>query len=432
MSGATRLPANCCDERCSNLLFTVALICLAIGNGCQKAPPLPPHQPDTLPVTGVLSPAPEANPPSAPPARTHADWLQLIRETPLAEMGQPDVVQSLTEIIADPAAGWEVRRQLALTLGRIGTPAASSVPTFRTLLRNEETDPDATRLWSLKALGLMGLPAAAATDDVAEIVLDSGASFLIRATAMETLARIGAERETALKTLNQVLQADMVPGVPPALANELRMTAAEAISLLGSGGTGALPELLRASRADWALLRRSAITAIGKMGPAAAVAVPALSDILLFDDAGEVNEAAADALGQLGPEGVAQLAGFLKGNEVPVQRLAVRGLKLAAKDPAAESALSVALADQDHTVRAAAAAALLVRAAPDPRAAQVLVNLLSSPHREARRLAYAALRNAPLSILQPYRTELERLRDDPHSGEQTVTAARVLLLRLED
>src|SRR5690606_2335964 len=102
----------------------------------------------------------------------------------------------------------EDRRMAGLTLGRIGEPAQPAVPVFRELLHESGPDAQETCLWSLKALARMGQPAETAAEDVARIAGDDRQPYLIRATAMEALARIGGRQPVAPATLIQILQVD--------------------------------------------------------------------------------------------------------------------------------------------------------------------------------------------------------------------------------
>ena len=347
------------------------------------------------------------------------EWQSLIKDSTSLELSAPRTITGLTSIVADVDAPWFARRQAALTLGRVGRPAASAVPVVHRILAG--TDDVETQLWTLKSLTYFQTVAAEATEDVALIVLDDSAPHLVRVAAMETLAQTGPDQPLTLRTLIQMLQ---VQGDSSQSRNELRMAAAEALWLLGPSAAPALSDLIRAAQDRWPLVRLAAVQTIGQIGPQAELAVPTLVDIVLFDDAGEVQEAAADALASLDERGRLALVQLLSDPEIEIRRLAIRGLAIL-KTAEAASALETALQDDAPVIRVLAAAELLTRQ-PADAFVEVLLDGLCSTDREVRIESYRALLQ-DISLLEPFRSRLQQIRDEATSHAQSRTAARHLL-----
>lgn len=359
-------------------------------------------------------------------------WLERVKSSTLKDLSHPETVQQMMDLVADASLPWEARRQLALTLGRIGPPAARAVPLFRTLLKNDEVDRALTQQWALKALGLLGPTAVDATSDVASFALDASQSFLIRATAIETLANVGNGQDIVVRTLTQVLREEPRSGATSTQQMELQLVALESLGVLGPNATPALPELLGMLENDWPLARRSAARAIGKMGARGDIALPALSDMAALDEAGEVREAAAEALGRIGPRGVQRLGQFLKSSELPLQLLAVHGLRFSPAAGESQALLQAAVRSPTDVVASRAGAALLAGEKESTLAVERLVQLLSSSDREARRVAYEVLRDGNLERLTPFRQQLQDLAASNVAAAQTVQAASSLLRRLDE
>ncbi|WP_437224503.1 HEAT repeat domain-containing protein [Planctomicrobium sp. SH661] len=360
--------------------------------------------------------------------RTLPEWREFIKSEPLTSLGTPEVVAGLTTIIEDPAAPWADRRSFALTLGRLGAPAAPAVPALQRLLHNTEPDPDVTRLWVLKSLGLMGTVGRNSAEEVLAIVRNRNESFLIRSTAMETLVRIAPDNSATLSILIEILAADGEEN-PPEQVDELRRVAAETVALLGPEGAPALPELIRALQSDWPILQRSAASALGALGPRGELAVDPLLDVVLFAESSDAREAAVDALGAIGLPAVRALELLSKDDEQLVRELAVRGLRRSTAVAQAVEALRSVLKDDIPLIRIEAAAAILQHQ-PDHVAVRMLLDGLDEEDRETRMHAFRALREH-LDQLVPYRPELEAMESNPRSNAQSRQAARKLLGLIE-
>ncbi len=132
----------------------------------------------------------------------------------------------------------------------------------------------------------------------------------------------------------------------------------EAVRALGGRGVEALGWLVPLLEDAESAVRREAATVLGKFGPTARSAVPALAALLKEDEA-RVRTAATVALGQIGTSAgaaVPALIGVLKGPHLILSRLAAQAL--ARIGMAAVPALIEALATADAYGRREAAWAL--------------------------------------------------------------------------
>lgn len=381
-------------------------------------------------ATFGASQPPDSKPLQRYGGRTLDEWQELIQSTDHQTLGSPEIVDGLLDIVQDGQVPWVNRRQAALTLGRIGRPAEKAVPVFREMLHSGEVAAQETTLWALKGLALLGIVAEAATPDVAGIVLEEGQPHLVRVNALETLGRIGRNHPRTLSTFIQVLRSAPELGGDPQVHKERRMAAAEGLWYLQSSAAAALPELLLAAQDSWPLLRLGAVTTIGEIGPAAEIAVPTLADLLLFDDAGEVREAAADALGRIGAASLGSFRQLIVDPDEDVRRLAIRGLSAVRPSPERQAILASALPDDSSLVRVEAAALLALDKIPNPDAVNVLLLGLTDGKRGTRIAAYRALQQH-VAALRPHRERLAIMAADAEANPQSRTAA-VHLLKLID
>lgn len=350
-------------------------------------------------------------------------WREFVKSHSLADLCTDATIQGLMSIVADERAPATDRKQFALTLGRLQPPAVQAIPLFRRLLQSAVVDHDEMPLWSLKALGLMGPAAVSASPEVLQIVNDAEQSFLLRSTAMETLARIAPGKQETVASLIRVLECDR-ESVDLQQSNELRRAAAEAISLLGPDASPALPELLRALHSDWGILQRSAATALGALGPRGELAVGPLVDVVLFDESSDVREAAVDALGAIGRPALPALASLLEDNEQLVQLLGIRGLKQTSDSAVAVRLLKSHRDNGDLRIRMEIADAIL-KHQPDLDSIRVLIEGLQQNDRQIQRFAYRALQKYP-DQLRPFEEELKSIGADPRISPQLRQAARRL------
>ncbi len=269
----------------------------------------------------------------------------------MVEIGIPprEAIQPLIEALED--SNRIVRANAAFALGKIGPPAKQAIPTLTKLL----TDPDAdVRAAASKAVGAIDPKATVAIEP---LVRGLSGDWLERKNAIESLSKMGKAAVPAVtealrdRDVKVRLSAAFVLGeigseakdAVPALIIRLKdhaelpggipvnQVVAEALGKIGPpardavrplldaverGGvnmtdvvqkalTGigppALPAIIEGLNHNYSLARSSAAYAIGKLGPAAADAVPALIHTLENDEDWYVRGSAAYALGQIGP-----------------------------------------------------------------------------------------------------------------------------------
>ena len=228
----------------------------------------------------------------------------------------------------------EVRLYVAEALGNIGPDAQAAVPDLLQAAKDSNLN---LRQNAIRSLGKMGgdvkdrvLPMlteclndgnhevrVAAADALGSLPITVSdvptvLPFLkhkdaeARAQATVALGRLGSEAKVALKPLIETLKDPNVI---------VRRAAAECIGQIGADAKEAIPELEKAAKDSGKEVRRAAITALGGMGADAKVAVAAIAKGL--DDI-ELRRTAISALVKIGPpaakEGAVPLAQVLKSN----------------------------------------------------------------------------------------------------------------------
>ncbi|MEY3457711.1 MAG: hypothetical protein RL215_868, partial [Planctomycetota bacterium] len=203
-------------------------------------------------------------------------------------------VPALRELLHDRVE--LVVRAAAEALGEIGGEAAVTLPLLAELLERES---GALRLTALRAIGCFG---AQATAHLPEVMRFAGSSSVLeRSVAAEALGRIGGGHAEAIAALLPLLhdphlytarQAAFamaaqgraaVPVLLPLLRDERRRTAAlDVLAEMGPEAESALPDLLRGIRGGFtsSIPRRQALLVVGAMGSRGAAAAPEMLDLL--------------------------------------------------------------------------------------------------------------------------------------------------------
>lgn len=304
----------------------------------------------TLPAVALWASPP--TPETLYDGRTLAEWRRRIQRLDYQSADIADEVSGLLAIAQDTRVPWFSRRQAALTLGRIGVPAKAAVPAIVALLHEQHPDPEqSTQLWAIKALALYGPVAAEAAPALVELLEDDAQPPLPRLASIEALGRIGTSRTEVLPALTRALDHGLTPDVDPDVL-ERAVAAAEMLELFGGFAASATPSLIRATSSESVLLRRAAANTLGLIGPAADPAIPALADLLLFDDFAEVRDLAARALGRIGADAEPALVQLLQDSDSEVRlRAAAACRELRGASPATIAALKITAEDVDALLR---------------------------------------------------------------------------------
>lgn len=317
--------------------------------------------------------------------RTLRQWRVVLKNLDHTDPSAIQEIPGLIEIMQDETLPWFTRRQVALTLGRIGEPAARAVPLLIDHLAS--SDPDTVN-WAAKAIALYGPVGAAAAPSLRGLLEDETRSHSERLIAMEALARIGPIEPDVLSALISQLQIAPITHED----QELRIAACDALVLLGDGAAPALPYLMRLLTDDSDRLRMSAATTIGRIGPGASPAIDALVDVVLFDDAPEVSDAAAVALGSIGSSAVPALLVLVDDQEAEVRMRAAAALAAIPSSNAAVDRLhEVATHDESEVVRITAVESLFRLDADASLTIPGALALLESEDRQVRIRAYRLL-----------------------------------------
>jgi HEAT repeat protein len=222
----------------------------------------------------------------------------------LSDLG-PDAasaVDTLVEALGDPDG--YVRADAAEALGKIGPPPIASIPALTQALCDDFWQ---VRHHAAKALARFGTEASEATGRL-EDVAGNDSSGLVRVAAAASLASICGQAERAVGLLVTLLNHSEL---------NTRAATAEALRSVGSAAAAAVPELIaRLGDGDWQV-RAAAAETLGELGAAAVAAVRALAVAFLEDykapDASArirygdgpiydlVRHHAARALGKIGP-----------------------------------------------------------------------------------------------------------------------------------
>ncbi len=260
-----------------------------------------------------------AAPPRLYDGRTLDEWRTSIQQIDFKSSERAAFVTGLRAIMNDPDAPWFTRRQAALTLGRIGEPAAPAIADLIRLLKAPvepvETTPP---LWALKSLALFGPLAVDAAPPAIAILTNPRQPMLLRLTATETLARIGVASGAGIESLIDGTRP--VPSPDPDQL-ELRIACIEALQL--ARPPAAVPRLVDACEDPADRIRHAAAATLGFLGSNAEPAAEALGALVLFDEVPVVRETAARSLPLVGKRGAEVLNQLLQHASLDVQLQAI-------------------------------------------------------------------------------------------------------------
>ncbi len=192
--------------------------------------------------------------------RTLRQWRVVLKNLDHTNPSAIPEIPGLIEIMQDDELPWFTRRQVALTLARIGEPAARAIPLIVEHLASDDAE---TVNWAAKAIALYGPIGAPAASALRIILEDESQTHAERLMAMEALARIGPVEPNVLPALIAQLQSTATAGD----GLERKIAACDALVLLRSGASPALPYLIRLLQSDSSRLRTSATVTIGTIGP---------------------------------------------------------------------------------------------------------------------------------------------------------------------
>jgi HEAT repeat protein len=213
----------------------------------------------------------------------------LIALHPFGEAATP-ALSDLIRLLRSPAD--LVRENAAAGIGAIGPGAAEAVPALIAALGDEHYR---TRSRAAEALGQLGSAATAAIPALIRVLSDE--STEARNRAIIALGHLGA--------------AEAVPHLVERLGDDeylVRSTAAEGLGLIGPSAVAAVPVLIEHLREDFDPIRFDCARALGRIGSAVPDrVVPALATALLEDGDHWVRQEAALALGRMGPAAVGAL-----------------------------------------------------------------------------------------------------------------------------
>jgi HEAT repeat protein len=222
----------------------------------------------------------------------------------LARMGPAaqDAVPGLRHYLADGSrcVFMDPTPSAIQTLGWIGPRARPAIPDLEKLLRSESAErrkSAALALWRIAGTARQAVPvlvkalqgkqpSPSASGKTAEVYP------WVRAQAAEALGLIGAEAREAIPALREALHDP---------DRDLRIAAAAALWRVEGDPATVPPVLLAALRGQDALVPQRALETLGRLGPWARAAIPAIRDLLDDDDIA-MRHAAAAALRQIGQE----------------------------------------------------------------------------------------------------------------------------------
>ena len=155
-----------------------------------------------------------------------------------------------------------VRCAAAVTLAKLHGPADKILPVLKNALTSKEGS-----MLGAWAIGLLGSEAVSAAPALIPLLKEEDSA--LRVIAAEALEEIGAGKSESLPVLSALLK-DQHPGVRSAAARVL-------VKIVGPQDASLVPSLIEALKDTDRNVQLDAAQVLGKIGPAASAAVPALA-----------------------------------------------------------------------------------------------------------------------------------------------------------
>ncbi len=298
------------------------------------------------------------------------------------------------------------------------------------------------RVWLLDSLGDFDEAANDAVPVLRRDLFDRTRSVDDRVHIADVLGQIGTV--SAVQALADALR-QWPPGTPPA-EQLVKRTIVDCIGLSGPVGVVGLPALLRSIEDPDSSMRRKVCEAITLFGPAGELATDALVERLVLDDVPAVQDAAADTLAAIGPASVPVLIRLLENGGPDLQWRAAQSLgrigppasealpaleqvirSNRVKNPNAERLNTTRHMDAGRSVRIEAFEAHWRISKDTSGVFQDLINELDSDHRESRRRACQLL-ISPASLPPPLMHRLQELA----TGRLPTAKVAAYVLRTRD
>lgn len=189
---------------------------------------------------------------------------------------------------ANPA----VRAATAEAVGRLGADGGPAVENLTALLK--DADPG-TRLYACYAIGRIGSASRPAVPELGR-VLKADSDAQVRKEAAKALGQLGPDAGEGVADLGAVLVDDKAP-------LEVRQQAANALSRVGGGALKPIsPQLAKALKDRDRTIRVAVLAALDTMGKEAADLVKEIVACLQLDGNAEIRATAIGLLGKLGPD----------------------------------------------------------------------------------------------------------------------------------
>lgn len=320
--------------------------------------------------------------------RTLDEWRDVIKSLDPKAPEAAKEVEGLIAVMSDDHVPWFTRRQAALTLGRIGEPAARAIPLLVEYATTKTGDQEtSTALWSIKALALYGRAGASAAPPLARIVTDPDADLALRMMSIEALCRIGTANPLALSTIVELLRS-FEPCLEPERRRsseelELVVASIECLELFQGDAESAVPILLRYSEDREDRVRRAVAVTLGAIGPRALDAATRLAQMTVADRSHDVRDVAAIALGKVGGDEL--LMRILKHPDVEMRERVATALGYSpGRSLYTGEALATARSDESPLVRIAAVEATELWQSNPSLTAPAAARELNAPDRHSR------------------------------------------------